>query len=370
MTKVSETEEGSEKYHISMIPIYGAGSGNEQLTYDVKEKLPKKSLSPEYAKSVQKNLDGKGFLKFTINGNDEISNIEFVENMQTTVTLNSPDRKMDDESYFFSGLCLKYANMFCVYEGEDGFTVKTFDYDFLRKMWFTGYDRDVFLTVDYNAKKNPLPKFGMVTGNVNKVYSSNEIYYAFINEVKEQEEDYEVVIGTTTYNMSKRFVENDANHIKKGMQIYGRVHPFAANPVSVTKHVDLSGSVDTWKAALEAEYGKFTNDPNKLREGMYCADKILLRSSEYAQFEIDGKPTDVMGLSNIFAIYEIDETGNTKNVVTAPIGIASPQWFQVKQAMDNVAIGDRVWFSIENKDGTFYITRLYYCKNDSLKPKN
>lgn len=366
--KVIETNGDAENdYEIRIIPILGAGSGNDEMTYKVRKNLPKDSLSIEYVQGVQSDYDGNGFLKFTLNENDEIKKIEFVENFGKRVPFNTPDYSLDEKSYFFSGLYLKYARMFCIYRGPDGFSVKFTNWEDMRQRWFKNGDRskDIFLTTDYDVRNNPIPKFAMLTGSTNKICEYSEIWHSYINKVDEKEEDYEVLIGNVTYHLSKDFVRD--NHIKKGLLIYGQIHPFAENPISISQSIDLSGTVDTWKAALENEYGKYSASKT---EGFFCADKVLLRTTEYVQFEIDGKPTEVMPLGYQISIYEIDENGKTRSVVDAPTNIANNQWFQVKQAVENIAVGDRVWFSIGTTNGCRFINRIYYCKNESLKPKN
>lgn len=353
-----EKDDDPDVSAVRFIPVSGPGSGNERVMYDVSKKLRDGSLSVAYAASVAKNLDGKGFLKFTINQKDEIIKIEFVENFGRSVPLNTPNYTMTQENYYFSGLFLKYASILVLHEDEGGFGVTVTDYERLRKMWLTDRNSDIQLTTDYDPLECPLPRFAVLTGRVDKIYEYDEIVSQFVNRVEQTEEGYDVTIGAKTYHMSEEFVNN--NNIKQGAMISARIFPFTPDKISISSNLDMNVPLDEWKTVLESQYGKYSGDKSN---GIFCADKVLLRSSEYMQFEIDGKPTDVLGLGYIFSVIEIDQRGRTISSREAPVDIANKQWFQVKQALENIEIGDRVWFSINTNNGYRCISRVYYCKN-------
>lgn len=358
VTGVKQTGVFSKDSEIRFIPIYGTGTGNDEMTYPVRERLSEDSLSVDYVKGVQKNLDGKGFLKFTINGKDEISKIELPENFGRSVVLNCNEYSFDEEKYYFGGLYLRYATVFALYEDEDGFAVATTDYTKLRTMNMDDKNGDIYLTVDYDPRDNPLPKFAMLTGRVDKLYEENEIWDAMVNDIAYTEEGCDVTFGSSKYHLSEEFVKN--NNINISSMIAARIYPYAEQKIVVRKNVDLSGPLDSWKDVLEETYGAYSNEKTS---GMFEADKLLLCTNECLQFEVDGNPTDVLGLGDIFTVYEITERGGSRKITTASSGISGGLWFQTKQALGNIEPTDRVWFSIGTDNGYRHVSRVFYYKN-------
>lgn len=360
-----EDEVEPEKRYVKLIPISGEGAGNGLTTYPVKEKLSKDSLDFDYVMSVGSNLDGKGFLKFTLNGNGEISKIETVEHFgKTAAVVNN----FDSTSYMYGGFYLKYATMIYIYESKDGFTVETGTYENLRDKYLMNMSSNdsITLTVDYDPLENPLPRFAVMTGDIDKIERGWYIY-GFVNSITETEEDdmYKMSFGDTTYTVTKEFIEN--NNIKEGCFLKASLRYYAKEQLKIEQVIDLSGPIDGWKAILKEENGSF--DPSK-GQTLFYADKVLLRSTEYMQFMIDGKATDVIpvGTGYGFAVYEIND-GRVRTVKSAPLTMSEAQWFQGKQALENITIGDRVWFVLSTSNsGYTHIGQVYYCR-DSILPQ-
>lgn len=355
---VSENGVFSKESKVKFFQVSSSGSGNGEVIYPVAEKLAEGSLSVEYVKSVQQNLDGKGFLKFTLNSNDEIIKMEIPNNFGRTVTVNSNEFRFDENNYYFSGLFLRFATVIVPYMGEDGFTVATTDYETLRDMEFSSMSSDIFMTVDYEPTENPLPEFAVLTGKVEKIMKEEQIWSSFINDIAYTEDGYDVTFGSNVHHMSEEIVE--ANGLKPGMLVEAEIHPYMAEQYQIRRIIDLSVPLDEWKGVLEGAYGSYSNEKTY---GLFAADKVLMCSQEFMQFEVDGQPTDVLGLGLVSTVYKISERGGKRTIKQVTSNIANPVWFQTKQVLTNLDTNDKIWFRLTTDNGYRYVSGIYYYED-------
>ena len=352
--------DGDEKT-IQFIPVTGPGSGNEVEEHKVRNKLSSGSLSFDYAKSVASDLNGNGFFKFTINAKDEISKIEPVEYMTNTVPINFNGNK---EAISYKGFYLNDTTMIVLYQVDGELKVQTMTWAKLWDYYQKGSD-GIYLTVDYHPTKNPVPRFGLITGSV-ELIEQGWSAGGFVSEMSYTEnDDYKVVIGNTTYTMEAKMVEQYG--IKQDAFVQIRPRPFVKNGFvfdasNDSRVIDLSGPVSEWADILNDTYGAY-NDSSPT--GRLTMGKVILKGDKYIQFEVDGQPTSVFPVTSSFRASEIVDA-KQRIYKDAPLDINSPQWFQGSQGLRNVRIGDEVMFTLQNKDGFVQVSRIYYFPDGSV----
>lgn len=361
IVKKAWIDENSEDRGIKIIPITGPGSGSEVVEHKVKNVLSKGSVSFEYVMSVESNLDGEGFFKFTVNENDEVSKIETVENMTNRISINFNNNSKEALSY--GGFYLNDATMIIIYQIDGDMKVKTMSWS---KLW-DNYQKgspQIYLRVDYHPTENPIPRFGLVTGDVHMIgpgWNSG----GFVTSIKYTENgDYNVVMGGTTYTLDAETVAKYG--IKKDVFAQFRVRPFTKNGMiydeaNGSKVIDFSGPISSWNDVLKEKYGSYSINANS---GLYMG-KVILKGDKYIQFEVDGQPTAVYPVTSGLRVSEIVDA-KTRIYRDAPTDINNAQWFQGSQALRNVRIGDNVMFSIENKDSFVSVVRIYYINDGSV----
>ena len=361
VVKKAWTEDDGEEKTIQIIPITGPGSGNEIMEYKVRNKLGNGSISFDYAKSVASDLDGKGFFKFTINTKDEICKIDPVEYMTNTVPINFNNTK---ETVSYKGFYLDDATMIVLYQIEGKFKVKTSTWATLWEYYQKGSD-GIYLTVDYHPTDNPVPRFGLITGSVNLIEHGWNVG-GFVSEMSYTEDDeYEVVMGNTTYTMDPKMVEQYG--IKRDAFVQLRPRPFEKNGLvfdasTESKVIDLSGPISEWADILNDAYGAYDDSSPT---GRLTIGRVILKGDKYIQFEVDGQPTSVFPVTSAFRASEIVDA-QKRIYKDAPLDIDNPAWFQGSQALRNVRIGDEVMFLIENKDDFVQVSRIYYFNDGSV----
>lgn len=361
IVKKAWTENDEDEKVMRIIPVSGPGSGNEVEEHKVRNKLKGDSISFEYAKSVASDLNGKGFFKFTINSKDEISKIEPVEYMTNTVPINFNNTK-DVVSY--KGFYVNDATMIVLYQTDGEFKVKTMTWDKLWEYYQKGSD-GIYLTVDYHPTKNPVPRFGLITGAVDLIEQGWNAG-GFVSKISYNEDDeFEVVMGDTTYTMDSEMIEKYG--IKENAFVQLRPRPFVKNGLvfdasTDSKVIDLSGPVSEWADILNEAYGVY-NDLSPT--GRLTMGRVILKGDKYIQFEVDGQPTTVFPVTYQFRASEIIDSRH-RTYKDAPLDISDPAWFQGSQALRNVRIGDEVMFLLENKDGFIQVSRIYYFNDGSV----
>lgn len=358
--KKAWVEDNGEDRGIKIIPITGPGSGNDIVEHKVKKKLNTGSLSFEYVQSVQSDLNGKGFLKFTINADDVVVKIEPVENMTCSTTINFNGTKNVPA---YGGFYLNDATMMVVYSIDGEFKVKTYTWTNLWQYYQKGTTK-LTLTVDYHPTQNPIPKFGMITGDTSLIEQGWSTG-GFVSVCEENADgDYTVKIANTTYTLDANMVETYG--IKEGAYAQLRPRPFVKNGIvydaaSNSKVVDLSGPISGWKNILRDAYGAYNDaSPSGLMMG-----KVILKSDNYIQFEIDGQPTSVFPITSKLRVSEIVDS-EPRVYRDAPTGISSSDWFQGSQALRNVRIGDTVLFTVNNEQDFIQIQTIYYVDDGSV----
>ena len=371
--KKAWVEDNGEDRGIKIIPITGPGSGNEIIEHKVKKKLNSGSLSFEYVQSVQSDLNGKGFLKFTINADDVVVKIEPVENMTSSISFSMSG---DKNAKGYQGFYMNDATMMVVYPIDGEFNVKTLTW----KTFWSYYDTDspkLTLTVDYHPTQNPIPKFGLVTGDTHLIEPGwNAAGFVSVCE-QNADGDYTVKIANTTYTLDADTVETHG--IKEGVYAQLRIRPFMKNGLiyfedpsggtsndatsfaKYSKVIDLSGPISTWSEKLNDVFGPFEESQyNRLALG-----KVILKGDNYIQFEVDGKPTSVYPITENLRVSEIVDS-EPRVYRDAPTGLGNNTWYTGSQALRNVRIGDRVMFLVRSTQGMYNVQNIYYFDDGSV----
>lgn len=364
IVKKAWVEDNGEDRGIKIIPITGPGSGNKIVEHKVKKKLNTGSLSFEYAQSVQSDLNGKGFLKFTINADDVVVKIEPVEYLTNTTLLNM-DSANDHLAY--GGFYMNNATMILIYDADGEFTVKTMRWESFNDYYQDGNPK-INLTVDYHPTQNPIPKYGVVTGDVHLIAPGWNVG-GFVTSVDQtQDGDYKVVMGGTTYTIDAKTVNEMG--IKEGAFVQARLRPFTKNgfvyapqTYDHNRVIDLSGPISGWEEALDNAYGRPYD--NAAPQERLIIGKVILKGDNFIQFEVHGKPTMVFPVTDGLRVNEIIDS-SPRIYRDAPTDLSNQQWYQHSQALRNVRIGDTVMFSIGSKDSVLLVGSIYIFDDGSV----
>jgi len=312
--------------------VYKVSGDHGEKKYKVAKKLRGSPISADYAASVAKNYEGKGFFKFTLNKSAEIVKIEEPDFWGMTTTVSSKIK--DNNNYWLDKLYVRNATIFAILNDDGAFKVKMLDWDtHLRN---TEFSQPLVVTSDYDAKHNPLADYVMLTGGVSDVHYAGTVQ-RFVTEVKQVYDDAEdeVVVqfktldrwGTYTHKISME--ENAKWNLKKGMRVDATTNHIAGDPFRISSVEDFSVDPSLWKT----DNATFTLNANT---GFYKADKILYRDGNVAQFMVNGVETDVIELHEYFICLELQRGGKgsifVRNTGVNPLGYVNSS--------------DNVWFCI------------------------
>jgi len=312
--------------------IYKVSGDNGEKQYKVAKKLSKSSISAEYAASVAKNLDGKGFFKFSLNKASEIIKIEEPDFWGMTTTVSSKIK--DNNNYWLDKLYVRNATIFAILDDDGEFKVKLLDWD--ANLRNTEFSEPLVVTSDYDAKNNPLADYVMLTGGVSDVHFAGTVQ-RFVTDVTQiyDEAEGEVLVQFTTidrwgtYKHKISLEENKKWNLKPGMRLEATTNHIAGDAFRILSVEDFSVDPSFWKTDNET----FTLNSNT---GFYKADKILYRDGHVAQFMVNGIETDVIELHEYFMCYELQRGKNghvfVKNSGVNPLGYINEL--------------DNVWFCI------------------------
>ena len=314
--------------------IYRVSGDVGEKQYKLAKKLNTSSISTEYAASVAKNLEGKGFFKFSLNKAGEIVKIEEPDLWGMTTTVSS--RILSTNSYWLDKLFVRDATIFAILDDDGEFKVKILDWD--ANLRNTEFSQPLVVTSDYDAKNNPLPDYVMITGGASDIHYAGTVQ-RFVTDVAQvyDETEGEVNVQFTTldkwgtYKHKISLEENKKWNLKEGMRLEGRINYINGDTFRISKVEDLSIDPSLWRT------DNATFNLNSTT-GFYKADKILYRDGTVAQFMVNGIETDVIELHEYFMCYELirGKDGNTfvQNKGVNPLGYINES--------------DNVWFCIYN----------------------
>lgn len=305
-----------EEYKVKVHKITG---GTGEATYKTSSKMSDDSLSMDYVASVAKNYDGRGFLKFTLNRQDEIKKIEIPEYWGALATTNDIE---DETTPRIGGVPLKKATMFALLEIDGQFAVKHVTWENLRGTRTANWS-DMTIVSDFDIRYNPLPKFVALTKNSEYLCS----YYTTLDVLKEirrlpDDKSQLVFAAGAEYIVTNQFVTENKLTDRCFVRFRGKM--LGENPLtfnSQTDVFDMSGEPETWRTE---EYS-----PNRT-SGFFKMDSIRFRDENVIQFETAGEPSEVYFLDEWQLVYEYNRHTRT---------------FE-KSSIENISKGYPVWYYV------------------------
>lgn len=324
------------EYEVKVHKITG-GAG--EAIYKVSSKLNDGSLSMDYVASVAKDYDGRGFLKFTLNNQNEIKKIEVPEYWGSITTTNDID---DEATPRIEGVPLKKATMFALVDVDGEFTVKHITWENLKGTRTANWSAMTIVS-DFNIRYNPLPRFVAVTRNCEQLCS----YYTtmdVLEKIRKLPDDKSQLVfaAGARYTVTNEFVAE--NNLSDRCFVRFRDRMLGGNPFTVGAQYDMSGEPETWKTD---EYS-----PDKTN-GFFKMDSIRFRDENVIQFETAGEPSEVYFLDEWQLVYEYDRyTGKF-----------------LKSSVENISKGYPVWYYVAEWPTPKSVQVIIY-ENSGMVPKN
>lgn len=336
--------------------------GVEHAIYDIKDKLVEGSYDINYLKKVQKNLDGLGFLKFTVNDDQEVIKVEKVPYYGENDPIIMQEGEHFNESRIVKGdMYVGEATFIAIYDQDGEFTVKVLSYD-NELMW--AYPKNkVTITSDYNVRYNPAPDYVVLTNGIDGI-RDGAASVGLVTDLRRKADDKVTIVmeNGKQFEVDTDFINKHGIKENVVVTYYGRCigkYPLyiEENPDAVR---DLSGDPSTWRVDTFSPSAEI---------GFFKADKVLLRNDYVIQFEIDGEPTNVYKFSdNTFSgtslrVYEHTGTKLKVAPTVSDVGdyaeyVRSTQKYPVM----NIQAGDNVWFHVakEKNSGKRTIDYMIY----------
>jgi len=343
ITNAYEEKGTGDKY----IKIFHVDDNTGEHEYKVAEKLKSGSLSFAYAQSVSKDYEGGGFLEFTINGNNEIKNIGYVENFGYTATFtghNIPENQV---------VCGQYtgeAKWFLILNIDGEFTVRKTTYNNMMYMHPVSTARFVS---DYNVRYNPVPQYFMGLGWENSYTAF--MSYGFISDIKYIDDDTSSIVlaNNNSYTVSNDFIKEqgiDVNYYIKYRATRG-----CKESIIIYDKKDFSGDSSTWQTDTWS---------SAAGEGLYKADDLSYRNDYVAQFIVDGQLTDTYkfkdrGITDGDPCIAYRHDRNTFKSVNMKFGtnddVNYMREYRGAKTM-NLRKGDNIWFYLnESREISWFI---------------
>lgn len=294
------------------LEIYRLTGGKGKQRYEVAERLSSESLSFEYAASVAADYSGNGFLKFTLNGKNEIKKIEKPEYWGFRRTATT----IGDTIEAIPGLSFKKATMFALIENEGEFNVKPLNWENIKK---TRTINNVKFTMvsDFDIRYNPVPRFVAFTENIEYLYSGYTSMQVLEEVCGVEDDKLQLSFAQGgTYVVSREFAEE--NNLTHQCFVRYSDRRLGDDPILVHSTFDMSGDPDTWEST---PYSADTS------AGFFAMDSIRYRDDNVVQFDKDGEPTEVFLLDEWYTVLEYNtRTGKC-----------------TKRTLSDIKKGDRVW---------------------------
>ena len=333
ITSAYEEKGTGDKY----IKVFHIDDNLGEIEYKVADKLKSSSMSFAYAQSVQKDLDGNGFLEFTLNGSGEIKSIDPVEYFGYSTNVSSG---IDDKNTM-GGQYIVEAQWFALLDLNGEFTVRKLTYN--RMKYMKPNSTGKFLS-DYNPRYNSIPKYVMLLGfeDAVTVFTTTSV----INDIEYVDDDHSklVLANNNNYTAENRFISE--NGLKEGMLITYRVGWTGKDPFKVEKKMDLSDESSTWATDT------FTPDAG---EGFYRADDLFYRNDYVVQFIVNGDVTDTFifpddGGTTGKGPVAYKHNRNSFDIVYMNFGGEASYVREYRGAMTmNLRKGDNIWFHLNDK---------------------
>mgnify|MGYP002769684880 CR=1 FL=1 len=325
------------EYEVKVYKITG-GMGEE--IYKVSSKLSSDSLGMDYVASVAKNYDGHGFLKFGLNGKNEIRKVEVPEYWGATTTTTQISEGWNNR---IGGVPINKATMFALYNDNGEFTVHQFAWDSLKA---TQTRNQVPMTVvsDFDIRYNPVPRFIALTQNCTKLCSDYTTFDVLLDRYNNMDDKVSLEFaGGSSYSVTPEFVEENNLTgrclVRFQRNIFGDA-PFFLNPQNDV--YDLTGEPEEWKT------NEYTQDK---WNGFFKADSVRYRDESVVQFNIAGEPSEVYFIESP-RVYEYNRHRD----------------MFIKRSFENIPSGCPVWYYAAEWPSPKGVHILIY-ETDSMVPQ-
>lgn len=322
--------------------VYNVSDGTGKKQYELAESVKNSPVSLEYAVKAARNVEGKGFFKFTLNSEGKIAKIETPQYWGNEFTYSK--EITNKTPYIIGQICVKYATLFAVCNVDGEFTVTPLDWDTdLRQTNFGG---GVTVISDYDAANNPIPEYVMFAKGSENLQSNNKAEW--ITNINYLEDDKAELTMWNMWGTQKYIVDaKTAEKYTAPSLVEYRSRKFQADQVNIS-NVLCSGSSDTWKT------GTWTG----MNYGFFSADKILYSDDEVVQFQVDGQPTNVMHLAEYF--YVIEYIDGKKPTIKRQTG---------QMPMGYINDGDKIWFRTVKYDNYDINVEVVVYEKNGIAPK-
>ena len=357
--RLSDTEEKSnEFYGVVMateekafgrrrIKIYSVSGAPGEAIYDVAKNFDKQSpISFEFAASVARDLDGRGFFKFGLNAKGEINRIENVPYFGNRFekTTEFPW----DETKFIDSLYVEGAVIFAILEVEGKFTVRRlYMSDLTSTKTYDG--SPVTITSDFNIFENPIPRFVMLTGGVSKLRVGSTIgNLRVVEQIRKVDNDkYKVTLrnanNLTTYEVSSDFVEK--YNLRPQTVVYVHTKQFElADRMSIALNSDNTPRIYDFSG--NSKFDTFTGTN---RTGFFEADEVLFRDYYAIQFRVNGEPQAPMMIYDEVNVYRVTANGKIYfdfNFGVTPALASETSYNRRRAAVVAIQPGTKCWFTL------------------------
>lgn len=306
----SESALGGQ-YEVKVHKITG-GAG--EAIYKVSSKLSADSLSMVDVASVAKNYEGRGFLKFTLNNQNEIKKIEIPEYWGFTQNISRIERNAN-----IVGMSFRKATVFALLEIDGEFTVKHLTANNISD---TQVRDGVSMTMvsDFDLRNNPVPRFIALTKNCEKLFN----YYTTITMLEKTSylPDDKVKLNFTgglSYVVTKEFAVTNGLTERSLVRFLDK--GFGENPLYIVSRYNLIGEPQDWKTDA------YSPDKNS---GFFKMDSVRYRDENVIQFETAGEPSEVYLVNEGCSVFEFDPwTGKCERRSLEDISKGYPVWYYV-----------------------------------------
>ena len=332
-----------EKAFENYLEVYKLSASTEDaVLLKVKSKLPASSLSYDYAKNTAKAYDGSNLFKITVNSESTITKIEHVE------YFGNRFRQKYSLSDFSSSKTMRNiycgdAVMFAVFDDPDTgeYTIRIVDASYMNNS-ISDNANGVEVISDFDMANNPVPNYVMFgDGSAQMHYNATRM--DVIKSVVYIEDDMAQITlcDGSKYKVTKKYAES--NGLDEKTVISYNTNHLGKNAISVISKRDVSGEPDTWS------YDQYSLDAG---EGFYRGENVILRNGTTIQFTIDGSP------SNVYMLYNMWD-GSTAKIVGYRDGVfEAPQRYltgyqnktksrsYMKSTLSAIQRNDRAWFHL------------------------
>ena len=341
ITNAYEEKGTGDKY----IKVFHIDDNLGEVEYKVADKLKSGSLSFTYAKDVQKNYEGAGFLEFTLNSKNEIRNIDNVKYFgyeQLMTEHNVPPKGV---------VCGQYCNeakWFAILNIDGEFTVRRLTYSTMHYMHKDG--GGLRIISDFNSRYNSIPQYFMLLGWENAATAYTDT--SFIRDIRYVDDDTSklVMVNNVTFDVSNDYIRDKDLQVNDLVEY--RATKTSKEPVFIDRNQHMPDDSSQWT------YDAWR--PNA-GEGFYKADDVSYYNDAAIQFIVNGEYTDAYKFNdnginegNMTKVYRHDRNSFTLALMNFGYEVNYAREYRGAYTM-NLRKGDNIWFHLNSDRVCTYI---------------